>query len=108
MNRTQDATAYVIPAMDITDGQVIRNAQGVTSYIVQNVRWEDDRLKMDMMDWDDVAARLTLPKTGNLVTYLPAFMDNQPGLDPEWMRCLTCDSRHCGTVCSQPWLMDRA
>lgn len=103
-----DITYYIVPVKDLTNGQVLRNRWANVSYVVRNVNPGSVVTTFDMVNPDGLATSLTFPTAGSLSTWLHSDLALAPGLDGESMRCLTCDSRHCGNVCLEPWLMDRA
>lgn len=102
-------TRYAIKAIDLTEGQVVRDRYGRV-LTCQGVHHGLSGVRFTLTG-EGVAVDLSLSydqrEGGYLVTFLPATLDHLIGMG-EAGRCLTCDARDCGRECKRPWMADRA
>jgi len=104
---TSGSQSFVIKAIDLMHGQAIRDRNGMAEY-VSEIEYVGDRVQFTLISSRGTSA-MDLPLAGGYVTTnLPIAGVSQPGMDPESMRCGTCDSRHCGYDCHHPYILDRA
>ena len=104
-----ERTPYRIPRMDLTEGQIIRTADGTPSTITQ-IRYDSAGRPLGLVTSRN-SVRVTI-RMGydrrHLSTWLTPAQADQPGMDPATGRCATCDGHYCQDACSRPWVADVA
>lgn len=112
-NMTKGSETFTIKALDLMHGQAIRDRSGVPEFVsnvdyIEATGTEHAQVTFDLIARTHVS-HLSIPQHGGIIqTTIPTAWTAQTGMDAQTMRCGTCDSRHCGHNCSQPYILDRA